>query len=227
MPKRNVRGGKGFKKGRKDGGADKELVAKFEGKEEGQQYGRVVTVLGNRRFKCFCDDGGERVCKLRGVLCWGPKRQRVEIGDIVLLSERSFEGGDDSETESGAGVASSSTARVDISDIITKIPQHFWRDIRRAGGIHPEFFGGLSLVDAAAPKKRREDDIFDGSDDEGDDEDDSNRSDDDEGGTATAAANMIQHVRPSKRAPKWAAAVTTDDRGDDSDHSADLDVDAI
>jgi initiation factor 1A len=218
MPKRNVRGGKGFKKGRKDGGVDKELVAKFEGKEEGQQYGRVVTVLGNRRFKCFCDDGLERVCKLRGVLCWGPRRQRVEIGDIVLISERSFDGGDDSETEGGG-----TTTRADISDIITKIPQHFWRDIRRAGGIHPEFFGGLSLVDAAAPKKRHEDDIFDGSDDE----DDSNGSDDDEGGTAAAAANTIQHVRPSKRAPKWAAAVTTDDRGDDSDHSADLDVDAI
>lgn len=226
MPKRNIRGGKGFKKGRKDGGVDKELVAKFEGKEEGQQYGRVVTVLGNRRFKCFCDDGQERVCKLRGVLCWGPRRQRVEIGDIVLLSERSFDGGDDSETESRAAAAAFSTARTDISDIITRIPQHFWRDIRRAGGIHPDFFGGLSLADPAGPKKKREDDIFEEESEE-EDEEGGGSGDDEEGGGGAGAT--IQHVRTSKRAPKWSAAVTTNDRdnGDDSDGSGDLDVDAI
>lgn len=220
MPKRNIRGGKGFKKGRKDGGVDKELVTKFEGKEEGQQYGRVVTVLGNRRFKCFCDDGRERVCKLRGVLCWGPRRQRVEIGDIVLLSERSFDCGNDSESEGGGmAVAAPSTVRVEISDIITKIPQRFWRDIRRSGGIHPDFFSGISLADPAAPKKRREDDIFEEESDEGGTDIDS-----DEEGDGT-----IQHVRASKRAPKWSTAVTSNDHEDEDeiDGSADIDVDAI
>jgi translation initiation factor IF-1 len=211
MPKRNVRGGKGFKKGRKDGGVDRNLVAKFEGKDAGQLYGRVITVLGNRRFKCFCDDGQERICKLRGLLCWGPRRQRVEIGDIVLLSERSFDGGEDSETE-GAGlavvVANTPGDCADISDIITKIPQQFWRDIRRAGGIHPDFFGGLSLADPTAPKKKHDDDIFDGSDDD-------NKIDGDGG---TDAVNTIQH----KRDPKWSATVEID-----SDGVEDFDVDAI
>ena len=204
MPKRNVRGGKGFKKGRKDGGVDRNVIAKFEGKDAGQLYGRVTTVLGNRRFKCFCDDGLERICKLRGVLCWGPRRQRVEIGDIVLLSERSFDGGDDdSETEGAAP-----SDRADISDIITKIPQHFWRDIRRAGGIHAEFFGGLSLSDPSAPKKKREDDIFDGDDDDGSSNDED------------AAANTIQH----KRDPKWSANVVIDSDGVED---LDVDIDAI
>lgn len=209
MPKRNIRGGKGFKKGRKDGGADKSLTAKFEGKEAGQQYGRVITVLGNRRFKCFCDDGQERICKLRGLLCWGPRRQRVEIGDIVLISERSFDGGEDSDTEVAA-VPTVSSTRVDISDIITKIPQHFWRDIRRAGGIHPDFFGGLSLADAAGPKKRRDDDIFDGSDGgDGDDDDDD------------VDGNVIQH----KRAPKWSATAVIE--SDNEEVDVNIDIDAI
>ena len=202
MPKRNVRGGKGFKKGRKDGGVDRTLVTKFEGKDAGQLYGRVITVLGDRRFKCFCDDGKERICKLRGVLCWGPRRQRVEIGDIVLLSERSFED-KDNDTE-GAGIVATASDNADISDIITKIPQHFWRDIRRAGGIHPDFFGGLSLIDPTAPKKKRDDDIFDG--------------DDDSGGDSDTATNTIQH----KHAPKWSADIVID-----SDGVEDVDVDAI
>jgi initiation factor 1A len=135
MPKRNIRGGKGFKKGRKDD-SDKELRMKFEGKEPGQQYGRITTALGNRRFKCFCDDGIERICKLRGVLCWGPKRQRMEIGDIVLITGRNFDGSD--SDDKGPAVSD----RVAISDIITKIPPTHWRDIRREAGIHIDFFLG-------------------------------------------------------------------------------------
>lgn len=222
MPKRNVKGGKGFKKGRKDDSA-KELTAKFEGKEPGQQYGRIITVLGNRRFMCFCDDGRERMCKVRGVLCWGPKRQRMEIGDVVLISARSFDGDGSDSDERSAG-ASEST-RVEISDIITKIPQRFWRDIRREEDIHPDFFGGVapSAFDYDDSKKssgrRAKDDIF-GGDDESDSDDDDD--DDDEG-----AADTIQH----KKAPKWSAAaavkpaVASRDRDDDA--GDDLDVDAI
>lgn len=211
MPKRNVRGGKGFKKGRKDDSV-KELTAKFEGKEPGQQYGRITTVLGNRRFMCFCDDGRERMCKVRGVLCWGPKRQKMEVGDIVLISARSFDG-DGSDSDERPAATSEST-RVEISDIITKIPQRYWRDIRREGDIHPDFFGGMaeSAFDAEAPKKagrKAGDDIFA-------DDGDSDEEEDDEG-----AADTIQH----KKVPKWSAAAAAAAVADDD--ADDLDVDAI
>ena len=105
MPKRNLAGGKAFKKGRKvptDGGGDDK---RFDGLEEGQDLGRVTKMLGNRRVLCFCgSDGMERVCKIRGVLCKGPKKQRIEIGDIVLISSRDYSGGaaeDDSDDDDG------------------------------------------------------------------------------------------------------------------------------
>jgi initiation factor 1A len=215
MPQRNVRGGKGFKKGRKDN-SDRELRMKFDGKTDGQQYARITTILGDRRFKCFCDDGVERICKVRGVLCWGPRRQKMEIGDIVLISERSF--GDEG--------ADSDSERTSISDIITKIPQQYWRDIRREAGIHADLFLGATVSMMPASKK---DDIFDDAEDGSGDDDESGEGSEDEEG------NTIRHVAPaprSKRAPKWAAAVT---RGDDDDggrgandgDAGDIDVDAI
>jgi initiation factor 1A len=216
MPKRNIRGGKGFKKGRKED-PTKELGMKFEGKEAGQQYGRIVTVLGDRRFKCFCDDGRERVCKVRGVLCWGPKRQKMEVGDIVLISGRDFTA-PDSDDE---GTAAASSTRVEISDIITKIPQHYWRDIRREAGVHPELFCGLNLTVAPTEKRKKggdTEDIFAEEDDS--DAGDSDDSDDD-------AAETIQHVSHGKRQPKWAAAVAAVDDDDSGKGHDDIDVDAI
>jgi initiation factor 1A len=193
MPTRNVRGGKGFKKGRKDDG-DKDSRIKFEGKDVDQQYARITTVLGDRRFKCFCDDGVERLCKVRGVLCWGPKRQRMEVGDIVLISQRPFGTGEDGD-------------HADISDIITKIPHQFWREIRREHDIHPELFAGVSEPTTTTGTK--DDDIFDdGSDGEGD-----------KGGGET-----IQHIAPRTRKSKWSAAVAVES---DGDNNADLDIDAI
>ena len=102
MPKKNVTGGKNFKKGRKlptDGGADDK---RFDGLDDGQDLGRVTKMLGNRRVLCFCgNDGMERVCKIRGVLCKGPKKQRIEIGDIVMISSRDFSDVGDDDSDDG------------------------------------------------------------------------------------------------------------------------------
>lgn len=203
MPKRNVRGGKGFKKGRKDDG-DRDARIKFEGKDADQQYARITTILGDRRFKCFCDDGVERLCKVRGVLCWGPKRQKMEVGDIVLISQRPFGTGEDGD-------------HTDISDIITKIPHQFWREIRREHNIHPELFAGVTEPTTTTGKKAaQDDDIFDdGSDDNSDEEDDE------------GAAETIQHIAPRSRKPKWSAAVATVDSDTEGGDHADIDVDAI
>jgi initiation factor 1A len=153
MPK-NFTGGKNFKKGRKlptEGGTEDK---RFNGLEEGQDLGRVTKMLGNRRVLCFCgNDGIERVSKIRGVLCKGPKKQRIEVGDIVLISSRDFSGGaDDSSDEDGAkkveatakpsdGGAVTASGKRDVYDIITKLANSQIRDARKnQKGLHKMLF---------------------------------------------------------------------------------------
>lgn len=105
MP-RNLRGGKAFKKGKKAkpaGEGGESHVQRFEepDRAQGVDYARVLRALGNRRMLCFCNDGAERVCKIRGALCKGPKRKKIEIGDIVLVSYRAAYMTADSDTEDG------------------------------------------------------------------------------------------------------------------------------
>lgn len=223
MPKRNLRGGKGFKKGRKTSAeeAERERIAKFSGRTDGQDYARVLRPLGNRRVACFCNDGVERVCKIRGVLCWGPRRQKIEVGDIVLISLRDFEESDDDggAGAGGAAVAVHASGRKDIADIITKIPHQCWRDVRREAGIHANLFVTDGPVVAAR------DDIFaEGSEDEGDDDEE-----DDDGDGSDEEEERVRPTKAQKTKGKWARSnnvITHDDDGDDGDN-CDIDVDAI
>ena len=225
MPKRNLRGGKGFKKGRKTSAeeAERDRIAKFSGRTDGQDYARVLRPLGNRRVACFCNDGVERVCKIRGVLCWGPRRQKIEVGDIVLISLRDFEESDeDGAGGGGAGVAAHHSGRKDIADIITKIPHQCWRDVRREEGIHTNLFVTDGPVAAA------QDDIFaEGSDDE-DDNDEADGSDEEEEEERTRPSK----AQKTKAKSKWSRGnvITHDgggDEGDGDDGGRDIDIDAI
>ena len=80
----NKQGGKGCKKGKN--AKDDDDVLLVECKEgEGQMFGRVVKVEGDRRFRIFCNDSKERICKLAGTIRRG---DRVEKGGLVLISIR-------------------------------------------------------------------------------------------------------------------------------------------
>lgn len=97
-----MRGGKAFKKGSKGKAKEAAAAAAGEGgaggagryespdRTQGVDFARVLRALGNRRMLCFCNDGVERVCKIRGALCKGPRRKKIEIGDVVLVSYRAF-----------------------------------------------------------------------------------------------------------------------------------------
>ena len=79
----NAKGGKNFKKGKKNRSFDdkKQLIKKDP--EELQEYGQVINAKGNGRFELKCCDGGkERL----GIVC-GKMRKRVWInrGDLVLF----------------------------------------------------------------------------------------------------------------------------------------------
>ncbi len=132
---RNVHGGKGYKKGKKSGGGGGERESDFGYRGDGQDYGRVVRILGNRRVALFCNDGIERICKIRGALCRGPKKQIIGVGDVVLFSMRTFDDGSDSD--SGVVGVRSSTG---CGDVILKYEANQWRQLRKEEGVNPSLF---------------------------------------------------------------------------------------
>ena len=147
MSSRNLRGGKSFKKGKKPAF---ENAAKFQSKEEGQDYARVTKILGDRRATCFCNDGKERVGKFRGAICRGPKKQIIEAGDIVLISLREFGKGEtESESEDSENDAKEELDQLTLKkpgpcDILFKYDRADWRAIGKEAGTHPELFAKKS-----------------------------------------------------------------------------------
>jgi translation initiation factor 1A len=66
---------------------DRELLFK----EDGQEYARVESVLGNCRVMCYCFfDGIKRLSHIRGKMS---KRVWILAGDVVLLGLREFQPG--------------------------------------------------------------------------------------------------------------------------------------
>ena len=59
-------------------------------KEEGQEYGQVLRMLGTGRVEAFCVDGVKRMCTIRGSM---KNRVWINSGDIILVGLREF--GDD------------------------------------------------------------------------------------------------------------------------------------
>jgi len=138
---RNLRGGKAFKKGKKPAAGAADKVDKFFGRDADQDYARAVAMLGNRRVLCFCNDGKERKCKIRGSLCKGPKKQKIEVGDIVLISYRSFTDSDSDSDVSGNMVETKEAKEAGkVADIISKYNRAHWRSIRKESDIHQRLF---------------------------------------------------------------------------------------
>lgn len=85
MPKVKGKGGKKNKRAKTNQEfAKRELVFK----EDGQEYGQVLKMLGNGRCDVQCFDGTKRLCHICGKM---RKRVWVMVGDIVLVSLRDFQ----------------------------------------------------------------------------------------------------------------------------------------
>ena len=166
MSGRNMRGGKGYKKGKKGGGENRR-ISKFVGPQEDQDFGRVIRMLGNRKVLCFCNDGSERVCRIRGALCEGPSRKKIEAGDIVLLSYREYENAERGPnglagltmegSAATANAAITATGRKDIADLLDKYDREHWGDIRYMQNIHRDLIqttrAGVDGADIFEAKK--------------------------------------------------------------------------
>ena len=59
-------------------------------KEDGQEYAKVLKMLGNGRLSAYCYDGIERMCHIRGKL---KKKVWIGVNDIILISLRDFQDG--------------------------------------------------------------------------------------------------------------------------------------
>jgi len=80
------KGGKNRRRGKNEGEIKRELIFK----EDGQEYGQVLRMLGNGRLEAQCFDGEKRLCHIRGKL---RKKVWVNQGDIILISLRDFQDG--------------------------------------------------------------------------------------------------------------------------------------
>lgn len=161
----NLKGGKGYKKGKHDN-SESQIPECNEG--QNQMYGRAMKSLGNRRFKIFCNDNKERICKVCGSM---RKSQWVEPGSIVLISIRDL---------SMSTVHGTSGASVDIGDIINLVDPTIIGKMKKIEGINPLLFTNIEARDSASLKKsikaledgvEEVDDFFTrGSDEEGEEE---------------------------------------------------------
>tara|TARA_Y100001958_G_scaffold153188_1_gene140349 strand:+ start:193 stop:774 length:582 start_codon:yes stop_codon:yes gene_type:complete len=86
----NKKGGKKFKKGKKQTFHEKALI--YKDPKEDQEYGKVMRAMGNGRFEIQCFDGKTRI----GILA-GNMRKRVWVNkdDIILFSKWEFTTDDD------------------------------------------------------------------------------------------------------------------------------------
>ncbi|XP_073258895.1 eukaryotic translation initiation factor 1A, X-chromosomal-like isoform X2 [Porites lutea] len=76
MPKNKGKGGKNRRRGKNENESEKrELVFK----EDGQEYGQVLKMLGNGRLEAMCFDGIKRLCHIRGKL-----RKKDGKADVIL-----------------------------------------------------------------------------------------------------------------------------------------------
>jgi len=160
----NAKGGKGYKKGKHDD-SEKQLLECDEG--QNQMYGRTMKSLGNRRFRIFCNDNKERVCKVCGSM---RKSQWVEPGSLVLISIRDL----------SMSTVHGGTGDVDIGDIIGLIDPSLIGKMKKVPGVNPLLFTNVETRDKSLLNKsikaqedglEEVDDFFTrGSDEEGEDE---------------------------------------------------------
>jgi len=121
----NKKGGKNCKKGKNSNAKEDEMIFMVEcNKNDGQMFGRVTKVLGDKRFSVRCNDGKERVCKLSGTI---RKNDRVELNGIVLISIR----------DPTLGSINSDSNR---GDIIANVDPRLHKDLKEMEGINPILF---------------------------------------------------------------------------------------
>lgn len=129
----NVQGGKKYKSGKHG----QEVKAELHEIGEGQMAGRVVRTLGNRRMLVYCNDGKQRICKIRGGL--RKKTAFITVGDIVLISLRELAEGSSTTDVSG-----------ERGDILAKYDHSIVHKLKKEEGINPRLFVTIETMESNA-----------------------------------------------------------------------------
>ena len=154
----NQKGGKGYKKGKHSGSESRGDVKMISwDSSDGQMLGRIVKTLGQRRFRVYCNDNQERICRLAGSI---RKSQWVSEGSVVVMSLR-FLGSGSAGGAAGAGL--------EAGDILEIVDQRLYGKLKKEEGVNPNLFVQMEHLDISSAKKRiaeggmaaEEDDLFD------------------------------------------------------------------
>jgi translation initiation factor 1A len=113
----NKTGGKNYKKSKH---ASEDSAVMHVERQDGQQYGRVIRVLGGGNMLVYCNDNKERICHIRGAI---RKRVWINLGDVVLVSLRDL--------------------GENRGDILAKIDPKSYSHIRKEAGINLTIFNNL------------------------------------------------------------------------------------
>ena len=157
----NMKGGKGYRKGKHASADDAKMIEWDEA--QGQMIGRTVKKLGDRRFRVFCNDNKDRVCRLAGTI---RKSQWVDEGVLVLIGIRAI----------GTSLTEKSE---EVGDILTLIDPRIYGKLKKQEGLNALLFTNLENEDSAAIKRKVraqeeggdvEDDFFQRAGEEDDDE---------------------------------------------------------
>ena len=168
----NQKGGKGYKKGNnKHTSQDIDIKMVDWDEDDGQMFGRVVKSVGNRRFRVYCNDNKERLCKLAGTI---RKSEWVGEGTIVVLGLRGL--------SSGSAVGGNSE---DLGDILQVVDQRLLGKLKKIPGINQALFAQIEAQDIQQVVQRvnqgssfeDEDDLFDRGGDKPPSEEKGNESD--------------------------------------------------
>ena len=117
----NIKGGKAYRSGKH---AEVKSILHDISWSEGQSVGRVLKHLGDRNVMLYCNDDKERIGHIRGGL--SKKKAMIEIGDIVLYSNRS----------EGLG----SSTQKERADILEKFNQDIHHDLKKQAFVNSKLF---------------------------------------------------------------------------------------
>lgn len=138
----NVKGGKGYRKGKHSNEGMPKMIEWDEA--DGQSFGRVLKKMGDRRFRIYCNDNRERICKLRGAL---RKSDWVEEGSIVLISKRELQTVYSDKTES---------KNEEIGDILAVVDPRLYSKLKKEEGVNQLLFSNIEKHDTAHVKRLAE-----------------------------------------------------------------------
>jgi initiation factor 1A len=144
----NVKGGKGYKRG-KHSTTDEKMIEWDEA--DGQMIGRVIGVLGSKRFNVYCNDNKTRICRLCGSM---NKSDWINKGAIVLIAQRIL------------GTGTTGNSGKEIGDVTHVFDTCFYKDLKAMPTTNPVLFTQVEEKNIEEVMKRVKEDNVDVDDDD-------------------------------------------------------------